>query len=195
MRVLIVLAHPRLGSFNHAIAAAVGAALAAEGHAVDTCDLYAEGFDPLFAADELNRDCELPPRLAAEIDRLKAADAVVIVHPNWWSQAPAILKGWLDRVLRVGVAYRFGANEKGEGVMVSLLNTQKALVFTTSNTPQAAEQALYGDPLDTYWKRCVWGALGIPTQRRNFEPVILSTPDQRATWLTEATQLARETLC
>jgi len=195
MRTLIVLAHPRPGSFNHAIADAVGAALAAEGHTVDTCDLYAEGFDPLFTADELNRDCQLPPRIAAEIARLKAADAVVVVHPNWWGQAPAILKGWLDRVLRVGDAYRFGANEKGEGVMISLLNTQKALVFTTSNTPQAAEQALYGDPLDNYWKRCVWGALGIPTERRNFDPVIISTPEQRATWLSEAAHLARETLC
>ena len=55
----------------------------AEGHAVDICDLYAEGFDPLFTPDELNRDCTLPPRIAAEIVRLKAAEAVIVVHPNW----------------------------------------------------------------------------------------------------------------
>ncbi len=195
MRALIVLAHPRPGSFNHAIATTAAAALAAEGHAVDICDLYAEGFDPLFTPDELNRDCTLPPRIAAEIVRLKAAEAVIVVHPNWWGQAPAILKGWLDRVLRVGEAYRFGTNDKGEGVMVSLLNTRKALIFTTSNTPEAAERALYGDPLDNYWKRCVWGALGIPAERRNFEPVILSTPEQRAAWLAEAAALTREILC
>ncbi|PKU22657.1 NAD(P)H-dependent oxidoreductase [Telmatospirillum siberiense] len=194
MRVLVVLAHPRTDSFNHAIASTVGATLEASGHAVDLCDLYDEGFDPLFTPDEMKRDFEAPPRLAAEIARLKNADAVVVIHPNWWGQAPAILKGWLDRVLRVGETYRFGTNDKGEGIMVSQLKARKALVFTTSNTPQAAELALYGDPLDNYWKRCVWGALGIPTERRNFESVILSTPEQRAEWLSEAARLTREAI-
>jgi len=194
MRVLIVLAHPRPGSFNHAIAAAVGETLAASGWTVDLCDLYAENFDPVATADELGRDWEIPPRLAREIERLKSADALVVIHPNWWGQAPAILKGWLDRALRVGDAYRFGVNDRGEGVMVSLLKARKALVFTTSNTPRQAELELYGDPLDGYWKRCVWGALGIPTERLNFEPVILSTPEQRAAWLAEAARLTRQTI-
>lgn len=194
MRVLVVLAHPQPGSFNHAIATTVGATLEMSGHVVDSCDLYAEGFDPLFTPSELKRDCEIPPRLAAEIERLKNADAVVVIHPNWWGQAPAILKGWLDRVLRVGDAYRFGTNDKGEGVMISMLKANKALVFTTSNTPREAELAVYGDPLDNFWKRCVWGGLGIPTERRNFESVILSTPEQRANWLSEAAHLTREVI-
>lgn len=194
MRVLILLAHPRPGSFNHAIAARVAATLEASGHAVDLCDLYAEGFDPLFTADELKRDHQSPPRLAAAIERLKAADALVVVHPNWWGQSPAILKGWLDRVLKVGETYRFGTNDKGEGVMLSMLKAGRALVFTTSNTPAEAELSLYGDPLDNYWKRCVWGALGIPTERRNFESVILSTPEQRAGWLDEAERLTKDVI-
>lgn len=192
MRVLVILAHPRPDSFNHAIAATVGATLEASGHVVDRCDLYAEGFDPVFTPDELKRDCVLPAPLAAEVDRLKAADAIVVVHPNWWGQAPAILKGWLDRVLRVGETYRFGTNDKGEGVMLSMLKVRAALVFTTSNTPDAAERALYGDPLDSYWKRCVWGALGIPTERLNFASVIVSTQEQRAGWLCEAAQMTKK---
>jgi putative NADPH-quinone reductase len=194
MRVLVVLAHPRPGSFNHAIAATVGATLEVSGHVVDSCDLYAEGFDPLFTPDELKRDYEVPPHLAAEIERLKNADALVVIHPNWWGQVPAILKGWLDRVLRVGETYRFGINDKGEGVMVSMLKANKALIFTSSNTPPEVELALYGDPLDNYWKRCVWGGLGIPTERRNFESVILSTPEQRADWLSEVERLTREVI-
>lgn len=194
MRVLILLAHPQPGSFNHAIADAVGKALTGAGHQVDLCDLCAEGFDPLFTPAELKRDGALPSGLAAEIERLKAADALVVVHPNWWGQAPAILKGWLDRVLRVGETYRFGTNETGEGVMIPLIKARKALVFTTSNTPKAAELALYGDPLDNFWKRCVWGALGIPTERRNFEPVIVSTSEERAGWLAEAARLARDVI-
>ena len=97
-------------------------------------------------------------------------------------------------MLRVGETYRFGINDKGEGVMVSMLKANKALVFTTSNTPPEVELALYGDPLDNYWKRCVWGGLGIPTERRNFESVILSTPEQRADWLSEVECLAREVI-
>ncbi len=194
MRVLVLLAHPQPGSFNHAIAATVRTTLEGSGHVVDMCDLYAEGFDPLFTAEELNRDCQIPAPLAAQIERLKAAEALVVIHPNWWGQAPAILKGWLDRVLRVGETYRFGTNDQGEGVMVSLMKAGKALVFTKSNTPQAAELALYGDPLDNYWKWCVWGALGIPTERRNFEPLIVSTPQQRTGWLSEVARLTRQVI-
>jgi len=114
------------------------------------------------------------------------------VHPNWWSQAPAILKGWLDRVLRPGEAYRFGSNEKGEGVVIGLLKARAALVLSTSNTPRETELALYGDPLDNFWKRCVWGFCGVPqVARHNFESIIVSTPEQRSQWLQDAAHLAR----
>lgn len=190
MNTLIVLAHPKPGSFNHAIAETVRATLEAKGHTVRLCDLYAEGFDPLYTAEELARGNLAPPQVREHLDLVLNADAIVVVHPNWWAQAPAILKGWLDRVLRAGEAYRFGTNEKGEGVIVGLLKARAALVFTTSNTPRDAELALYGDPLDNFWKRCVWGFCGVPlVERRNFESIIVSTPEQRQAWLAEVASM------
>lgn len=191
MKLLIVLAHPQPGSFNHALAQTMGDALRAAGHEVSLRDLCAEGFDPLFTAEELQRGHTPPALIRAHADAVLAADGIVVVHPNWWGQPPAILKGWLDRVLRAGEAYRFGTNEQGEGIVIGQLKARAALVITTSNTPREAELARYGDPLDTLWKRCVWGFCGVPrVERRNFESLILSTPALRAQWLAEAQKLA-----
>jgi NAD(P)H dehydrogenase (quinone) len=195
MNILIILAHPKPGSFNHAIADTVRGTLDAQGHHFTLRDLCAEGFDPLFTPEELVRGHVPSPKVREHADLVLNADAIVVIHPNWWGQAPAILKGWLDRVLRAGEAYRFGSNDKGEGVIIGQLKAQVALVFTTSNTPKAAELALYGDPLDNFWKRCVWGFCGVPkVERRNFESVIASTPEQRAEWLKEVSALVQQVI-
>jgi len=192
MNILIVLAHPRTGSFNHAIAATARNTLLQAGHQVTLRDLCAEGFDPDFTAGELERGNIAPPQVREHADLVLAADGIIVVHPNWWAMPPAVLKGWLDRVLRPGEAYRFGTNEKGEGVVIGQLKAKAALVFSTSNTPREAELRLYGDPLDNLWKTCVWGFCGVPrVERLNFEPVIASTPEQRAAWLQEVVQQTR----
>ena len=53
-----------------------------------------------------DREARLPPPIRQHCDEIAEADGIVVVHPNWWGQPPAMLKGWIDRVLRVGVAYR-----------------------------------------------------------------------------------------
>lgn len=187
MRASIILGHPNPGSLNHAIAGVARDTFLGKGWEVSFHDLYAEGFDPLLPAAELKRDAALPAEIRRHCDEIVSADAIVIVHPNWWGQPPAILRGWQDRVLRMGIAYRFGVNEKGEGVPVGLLQAKWALVFTTSNTPKANEIAMFGDPLENLWTRCVLQFCGVKdTTRRNFEVVITSTPQQRAGWLDEA---------
>ena len=109
-----------------------------------------------------------------------------MVHPNWWGQPPAILKGWIDRVLRQGVAYEFGP----DGGVIPRLAGKTAVVFTTSNTPRDIELGLFGDPLENLWKTCIFGFCGVRSfWRRNFEPIVLSTPQQRADWLGEVRQL------
>ncbi|WP_018607910.1 NAD(P)H-dependent oxidoreductase [Uliginosibacterium gangwonense] len=191
MNILIILAHPKPGSFNHAIATTVQQALAQAGHTIDLRDLYAEGFDPLYSTAELERGHAVPPQVRKHADLTLNADGIIVVHPNWWAQPPAILTGWLDRVLRAGEAYRFGTNAAGEGIVMGLLKAQAALVLTTSNTPREAELKHYGDPLDNLWKRCVFGFCGVErVERRNFESIILSTPAQREAWLQEAVQQA-----
>ena len=190
MKASIILAHPNPKSFNHAIAAAAREALLTAGWTVNWHDLYAERFDPLLPAEELARDATLPPEIRRHCDEIVSADAIVIVHPNWWGQPPAILRGWQDRVLRMGIAYRFGTNEKGEGVPIGLLAAKWAIVFNTSNTPKDKEIAMFGDPLENLWTRCVLQFCGVQnTTRRNFEVIITSKLEERAGWLDEARQM------
>ena len=180
MNVSVILAHPGPGSFNHAIAATAGDVLRRNGHQVILHDLYQEQFPPLMPVAEFQRDAALEPAIAQHCAEITAADGIIVVHPNWWAMPPAILKGWLDRVLRPGVAYRF-VDGKSEG----LLKAQKALVFNTSNTPLELERQLYDDPLDTLWKKCVFPLCGVPCERHLFSVVITSTPEQRQSWLAD----------
>ena len=192
MKVLVVLAHPRQESFNHAIAAAAAEALRNNGHEVYFHDLYAEGFDPVLPGPEIDEDAPLPPALARHCRELAQADGVVIVHPNWWGQPPAILKGWVDRVFRPGVAYRFLEGDAGEGVPLALLKVRCAMVFNTSNTPLERERALFGDPLETLWKNCIFGLCGVTAfSRRNFGVVVTSTREERQDWLRQVRETIR----
>jgi putative NADPH-quinone reductase len=188
MNVYVVIGHQNPGSFCHAITATAVEELQAAGHEVVYHDLYAEKFDPILPHDEIPRNSSLDPIVAQHCREVTAADAYLIVHPNWWAMPPAILKGWIDRVWRQGVIYHFGPN----GVE-SLVAGRKALVFTTSNTPREDELRLFGDPLENLWKTCIFGFCGVEDfLRRNFESIIMSTPEDRRRWLDEVRTIVRQ---
>jgi NAD(P)H dehydrogenase (quinone) len=192
MNILVILGHPDANSFNHALAAGVRDALRGAGHAVVFHDLCAEKFDPLLPADEVPDSAPLPAAIQRHCDELAAADGIVVIHPNWWGQPPAVLKGWIDRVIRPGVAYRFVEGDAGGGVPIGLLQAKAAIVLNTSNTPDAREKEAFGDPLDAIWKRCIFDLCGVrQVHRRTFGMVVTSTPKQRAAWLAEAIGLCR----
>ncbi len=186
MNISIILAHPNPESFNHAIANTAAEALRRNRHTVALHDLYQEQFPPLFSAAELQPDAKLDPVIAGHCQEIAQAGGIIIVHPNWWGMPPAIMKGWIDRVLRMEIAYRFVANDKGEGVPVGLLKAKAAIVFNTANTAQDREREIFGDPLENLWKKCVFDLCGVKNvQRRTFAVVITSTAPQRAAWLQE----------
>ena len=161
MKILVILGHPRKGSFNHAIAETAVRALRAHGHEVIYHDLYEEGFDPILTHGEIAKNAELDSIIKEHCDEISEADGIVIIHPNWWGQPPAILKGWTDRVFRPGIAYEFLEGDSGEGVPVGLLKAETALVFNTSNTPESREQTVFGDPLQRLWKDCIFDLCGV----------------------------------
>ena len=162
----------------------------AEGHEVQVQDLCADGFDPLMPASEFAKDAALPPEIARRCAELSAADGLVVIHPNWWGQPPAILKGWLDRVVRPGVAYEFRLRADGRPGPVGLLKLRAALVLNTGNTPLEVERAVYGDPLENLWKTCVFGLCGIEMFHRTiFNVVVTSTPEQRQEWLGQVREM------
>lgn len=144
MRVLVLYAHPNPKSYVAALHQAVLESLQAAGHAVDDCDLYAEGFDPILSCEErINYlDCERNTAPVAEhVRRLKAAEALVLVYPVWNFGFPAILKGYFDRVFLPGVT--FSLNEGW--LKPELTNIRKLVAITTYGaTPLRA--FLAGDP-------------------------------------------------
>jgi NAD(P)H dehydrogenase (quinone) len=186
MNISVILAHPTAGSFNHAIASRAVKVLTREGHDVFSHDLYQERFDPILTGVEIFRGAKLPPDIQRHCGEIAEADGIVVIHPNWWGQPPAILKGWVDRVIRPGIAYEFLEGDKGDGIPKGLLKARAALVFNTSNTPEERERRAFGDPLETLWKNCVFGLCGVEkVHRKTFCVVVTSTAAERAQWLQE----------
>jgi len=151
MNHLVVLAHPRNPSFTRSVCDIYIAAVQALGHRVVLRDLYAMNFNPVASAEEA---CTRPPSPPAadvqvEMDHLLAADVVTFVSPVWWIATPAIMKGWLERVLRGGgFAYGYGPN----GPRGSLVG-KKGLVFTSSGSTES--EFLSSGKLDAI--RTMWG--------------------------------------
>ncbi len=189
MIISVILAHPDSKSFNHAIAHTAAKAIIANGHSVFYHDLYQEKLDPLLNSKEIAQNSTLPVAIKKHCDEIAAADGIIIVHPNWWGQPPAILKGWVDRVLRPGVAYEFLEGDSGEGVPKGLLKAKAALVYNTSNTETCRERNVFGDPLETIWKNCIFGLSGVTNfHRRMFSVVVTSTNAERKNWLVSVRQ-------
>ena len=136
MEVLVVCAHPQEDSFSHAITAAVERGCTRGGHHVVTLDLYALGFRAEMSVDE-HRAYHGPqplidPMVAEHARLVRAADTLVFVYPTWWSQPPAILRGWLERVLVPGVAFRFDSRGK---VRPGLQNIRRIVGISTYGAP------------------------------------------------------------
>lgn len=193
MKVSVILAHPNKESFNHAIAKVVVNTLKKKKHKVYFHDLYEEEFDPLLPLEEIEEDAILPDLIMSYCEEISISDGIVIVHPNWWGQPPAILKGWIERVMRPNIAYQFLDGDSGEGVPVGMLKAKTAVVFNTSNTPVEREQEVFGDPLDSLWGRCVFEFCGVKDfYRRNFGVIITSTDKERKKWLEEVRTIIKE---
>jgi NAD(P)H dehydrogenase (quinone) len=190
MKIIVILAHPHQGSFNHAIAGCVCRTLTESGHTVSFHDLYEEGFDPVLPYREIPRDALLPDTIQRHCTEIAEAGGLVFVHPDWWGMPPAILKGWVDRVLRPGLAYRFSEGDGGEGVPEGLLKVNTALVLNTSNTPAARETEVFGDPLERLWRDCICRFCGVKNfRRRMFQMIVTSSESQRVEWLSEVREL------
>lgn len=96
---LLVYAHPVEGSFTEAVRERMREGFVAAGWTVDVLDLHAEPFDPCVDADELAGTHRPDPVIDDHVERLALARALVFVHPTWWGGQPAVVKGWIDRLL------------------------------------------------------------------------------------------------
>jgi NAD(P)H dehydrogenase (quinone) len=151
---MVLFAHPCPESFSAALHGTVVERLTTAGWEIDDCDLNAEGFNPVLTEAERRGYHEEPANIepvARYVDRVRAADALVMVFPVWNFGYPAILKGFLDRVFLPGVSFKL---EDGK-VKPNLTKIRKlAAVTTYGGTRMRA--LLVGDPPRKCVTRAVW---------------------------------------
>ncbi len=153
MRVLVVFAHPVETSFAAALHQTTVTALAAAGYEVDDCDLYAEGFNPVLSRDERlgYHDVETCTKPVQDyVDRLRAAEALVLNFPVWNFGYPAILKGFFDRVFLPGVSFQLRDGK----VRPNLHNIRKLAAVVTYGGARWRAVTM-GDPPRKVVKRAV----------------------------------------
>jgi NAD(P)H dehydrogenase (quinone) len=160
MRILVLYANPVETSFGAAVHAQVMGALRASGHDVDDCDLYAEGFDPVTTRQEridyhdpaLNR-----ARVAPYVDRLIAAQALILLFPVWNYGFPAILKGFIDKVFLPGVSFDLEA----DGGYRPRISNVKKLAAVCTYGGNRWRTMLMGDPPRKVVKRSLRSLFGL----------------------------------
>lgn len=131
MKTLVVYCHPDPASFTAAIRDRAVAALRERGDDVRLTDLYADGFDPVFTAEEKARHLEPgpDPSVAEHAADLQWCDRLVLIYPTWWSGHPAMLKGWIDRVWVRDVA--FDLPPDSSRIQRRLRNVRRIVAITT----------------------------------------------------------------
>lgn len=186
---MLVVAHPNDRSLNHAIASQAAEAVRAGGMELSFHDLHAENFDAVMPKDEMLRRFSFDPSVQEHASELKRSRLLIIVHPDWWGQPPAVLKGWLDRVFRPGVAYDFRGQEFLEKERVPLLTGMRALLFATSDQPSPRGDEI--PPLEHIWREHVFDYCGIaPYEVTVFYDVRNSTRRTRKRWLRTVAEAA-----
>ncbi len=138
-RALLLLAHPDPESFNYTIAQKVTEILEGDGWSLERVDLYQSGFLPVLSLDEIRswQESQLNLEIESEQRRIERSDLILLVSPLWWGHFPAILKGYLDRVLTRGFAF-----EREGGRLFGELRDKKVLnIQTVGNLAESAQEA------------------------------------------------------
>lgn len=200
--VMIVLAHPRAGSYDHQLAGGVRTVLRQTGVRQAFHDLYAESFDPVLtegegisgevwtrgtSSDQVRTDAPAPdPLVDRHRHELGESRALIVIHPDWWGKPPAMMTGWLDRVLL--------AADRPDGSAAPAPALERVLVINTSDQPVDPDRAEQ-DPLGLLWREQIGPFLGSPAfERLTFRPVADAGDDQRTRWQ-NATQRAAAWVC
>lgn len=188
MRVFVLYAHPVETSFVSALHTRVVETLRLRGHEVDDCDLYAEGFNPVLSRSERMGYHDLENNRApvdAYVQRVLAAEAMVMVHPVWNFGYPAMLKGFFDRVFLPGVSFRMQ-----DGKVRPCLHNIRKLVTVTTYGGSRVRALLAGDPPRKVTNRVLRVTIkpAAPVSYLAHYDMNRSTPETRAAFLAKVTE-------
>ncbi len=158
MKCLIVTAHPLKDSLCATLTQNVVNTLKQAGHEVMVEDLYEEKFEPALTVNERQSYYAKSydaSNVAAQVERLQEAEALVLLFPTWWFGFPAILKGWFDRVWGPGIAYEH-ASDFGP-IKPRLDSLRKVLVITTLGAPWWVDRLILRQPIKKIVKFALLG--------------------------------------
>ena len=131
-RFFIVYGHYDDNSFNAAIRDIFIESAQDSGHHIDLLDLYKENFNPVFAGEEPDTE------VLDHRKRIEACDTIVLIAPIWNFRMPAILEGWIDKVLAPPWAFTFKQLVGNYGFPLGNLKDKKAIIFCTYGSPRLA---------------------------------------------------------
>ncbi|MCL9806203.1 NAD(P)H-dependent oxidoreductase [Flavobacterium amniphilum] len=160
MNVLIVFNHPYEGSYCNSLLNAVQNGLRLAAHSIDLIHLDKEGFNPVMTAQDLKAFRDKKPvdnQVIGYQERLKNADHLIFIFPIWWELMPALMKGFVDKVIFPGLAYDY-ANSSNTRMRPLLENIKGVTVITTMNTPGFIYRWFFGNAIQralirgTFWK-------------------------------------------
>ncbi len=184
MRVLVILGHPRSGSLNGAIASAYADGAREAGCEVVEVQIGSLRFDPDVLATS-PAEQPLEPDLAEARALIEWAEHLVFVYPNWWGTMPARMKGFLDRVLLPGFAFR-----ERNGHYYGLLHGRTAELITTMDVPPLVYRWIQAAPGTRAMRRATLALCGIETVKATaFARPSHSEEQARRAWLTAARDL------
>ena len=187
MHILTVLDHPNPASFSAAAAKRFTAGAQAAGHSTELADIHAEGFDPRWTMEDIERDADAP--LAADIvkeqERIARADAICLVFPLFWWGMPSMTKGWVDRVWTWGWAYdQLGDPEK------SLQRPRSGVLLIPAGArSDEMETVGYLDALETSWIKGTFGYFGFSPRKLELLNGSTGSQERRETLLERCYQI------
>ncbi|WP_205647264.1 NAD(P)H-dependent oxidoreductase [Actinobaculum sp. 313] len=158
--ILVVYAHPYPQSFAHAVLDEAVRALEEKHADYNVIDLYADGFDPRYSAEELalfSQGRTLDPLVTQYQGLIEKATALVFISPIWWSDVPSIIKGFVEKVMKQKWAYE----STGRGVKGKLGHIRRVKVFTTSTSPTFYLRLICGNAVGKVFLGASMKQLGI----------------------------------
>ncbi|MDD3876560.1 MAG: NAD(P)H-dependent oxidoreductase [Bacteroidales bacterium] len=175
MKTLVIIASHNSTSFNNAIKKRAVEKLKNDGHDIVVRDLYEMNFNPVLTKNDFEKlhGNNLPEEIVREQEYIKWAEKIIVIYPIWWTGMPAILKGYFDRVMLYGFAYKF--DNTG---LVKLLKGKEALIFSTSGQPKEHYEAIgMYDAMNKTTDLGIFDFVGINVKKHIYFPSIISAND------------------
>jgi len=187
-KILIINGHPDKESYNYALSEAYKIGATSSGADIKVINIIDLKFNPNLQFGYRKRT-ELEPDLIKSQEDLKWADHIVWIYPVWWGSVPAIMKGFLDRVLLPGFAFK---KREGSVWWDKYFTGKSARIICTLDQPPWYYRLIYRSPSHNAMKKLTMNFIGVKSVKiTTIGPIRLSKDHFRKKWLTKIEKLGQ----